>query len=239
MQDRLLKKIISELTGQEAEKLVDLLYKKQNVNEFLIAKRLNLTINQTRNMLYRLADEGLIQFIRKKDKKKGGWYTYFWTLQTKRSLLKYREKINSKIEAFNKELQILESEAQYYCPTCEAQYNQEAALLNDYSCPECGVILKIKETSDLTAQIRTEIKKIEDFRAQIDVEVAEIESKEQKTKEKRIKEEIKQKEIERKKKREERARAKKKEQKSAAPKKKETKKKSSPKKIKKDSKKKK
>ncbi len=72
MQEKILKKIVPQFAGQGSEKLVDLLFKKQNVNEFLIAKKLNLTINQTRNMLYKLADEGLVEFIRKKDKKKGG-----------------------------------------------------------------------------------------------------------------------------------------------------------------------
>ena len=50
--------------------IVDLLYGKANVNEFLIAKKLNVTINQARNILYKLGDEGLVSFIRKKDKKK-------------------------------------------------------------------------------------------------------------------------------------------------------------------------
>src|SRR3989344_9542204 len=90
---RLLKKILKDLAGAKAEKLVDILYGKKNVNEFIIAKKLNLTINQARNVLYKLGDEGLVKFIRKKDSKKGGWYIYFWTLETEKGLDKYKEKI--------------------------------------------------------------------------------------------------------------------------------------------------
>ena len=89
---KLLKKILKELAGTEAEKIVEILYGKKNVNEFIIAKKLNLTINQTRNILYKLGDEGLVSFVRKKDNKKGGWYIYFWTLETEKGLEKYKDK---------------------------------------------------------------------------------------------------------------------------------------------------
>lgn len=238
MQDKLLKKILPEVAGPEAEKLVDLLFNKVNVNEFLIAKKMNMTINQTRNMLYKLADEGLVQFIRKKDKKKGGWYTYFWTLKVKRSLLRYRDKLMKEFSSLQDQLESLEKERHYVCVNCDVEYNEENALLHDYTCPECGEILKVKETSVVTGTIKNEMKKLQDVVSQIDQEVAILEQKELKTKEKRIKEETQQKELERKKKREERQREKKKAMKAAKPKKKENKKekKKEKKKVKKKSK---
>jgi len=72
MQLGLIKEIVSGIIGKEGEKIVDILYKKKNVNEFLISKKLSMTINQTRNLLYKLSDRGLIHFIRKKDRKKEG-----------------------------------------------------------------------------------------------------------------------------------------------------------------------
>src|SRR3989344_5440571 len=74
----LLKDITSSVGGKNAAQIVDLLLDKKHINEFIVAKKLELTINQTRNILYKLSDEGLVSSIRKKDKKKG-WYTYFWT----------------------------------------------------------------------------------------------------------------------------------------------------------------
>ena len=55
MQIKFLKDIVASVAGQPASKIVDLLYGKKNVNEFLISKKLGLTINQTRNVLYKLA----------------------------------------------------------------------------------------------------------------------------------------------------------------------------------------
>src|SRR3989344_5349786 len=98
MQIELLRDIVSSVVGKNAAGIVDLLYNKKNVNEFLIAKKLNLTINQTRTILYKLADEGLVSFIRKKDSKKGGWYTYFWTMEEKRGLSRFKEEIERSVD---------------------------------------------------------------------------------------------------------------------------------------------
>lgn len=215
MQDKLLKKILPDFAGPEAEKLVDLLFGKQNVNEFLIAKKLNMTINQTRNMLYKLADSGLVQFVRKKDKKKGGWYTYFWTLKVKRSLQTYQEKIQTEIAGLQKHIDTLEKERHYYCVNCDLTFNEEQALLGEYTCPECGEILTVKMTSDITNHMRQEIKKLQGTLEQLNIEIQNIEDKELKSKEKRIKAEQKTKEEERKKKREERQKEKLKEKKKA------------------------
>ena len=197
MQEKLLKKIISEYAGMDAEKIVDLLYNKQNVNEFLIAKRLNLTINQTRNMLYKLADSGLVQFIRKKDKKKGGWYTYFWTLKVKRCLLKYKERLLEESRKLEEQLKKRQKERFYYSPSADLEYTEEEAILNDYVCPETGEVLQLKNNMPEIEKIKNEIKEIEKQVLVIDVDVAEIEAKEGKVKEKRLKEEKKQKEEER------------------------------------------
>ena len=68
MQVKFLKSIVEHLINKQSVLIVDLLVNKKDVNEFLIAKKLELTINQTRNILYRLSDYGLVSFIRKKDK---------------------------------------------------------------------------------------------------------------------------------------------------------------------------
>jgi transcription factor E len=200
MQEKLLKKIIAEFAGMDAEKIVDLLYNKQNVNEFLIAKKLNLTINQTRNMLYKLADSGLVQFIRKKDKKKGGWYTYFWTLKIKRCLTIYKEKLQETSKRLQEQLVSREKERYYYSPGADLEYTEEEAILNDYTCPETGEVLQLKNNAPEIEKIKNEIREIDKQIAVIDAEIAEIESKEEKVKEKRLKEEKRLKDEERRKK---------------------------------------
>ncbi|MDP2628973.1 MAG: hypothetical protein Q8P15_03695, partial [Nanoarchaeota archaeon] len=85
MLDKFLKEAVAVVVGKQWELIVDLLQNKNYVNEFIIAKKLNVTINQTRNILYKLADNGLVSSMRKKDKRKG-WYTYFWKIEVMKCL---------------------------------------------------------------------------------------------------------------------------------------------------------
>ena len=121
----LLKNIVTSVVGAPGSAIVDLLHSKKNVNEFLIAKKLNLTINQTRNILYRLADEGLVSFIRKKDTKKGGWYTYFWTLSSGKSLMKFREKLIGHLDEAKSEVARRTSVRFFRCDICDKEYTEE------------------------------------------------------------------------------------------------------------------
>ena len=201
MKEKLLKKIIQNISGQGTEQLVDLLYDKKNVNEFLIAKKLGTTINQTRNILYKLADEGLIRFVRKKDKKKGGWYTYFWTLEVKKILVKHKEKIDNEISELANQLKTRENSRFYVCKNCHLEYDEENALLNEYTCQECGETLETKENGALLNQIKNEITRLRLTEKEVAEYIEEIESKENKTIKRRTKLELKKKTEERAKKR--------------------------------------
>lgn len=140
----LLKQVVGSIAGASSGGLVDLLYGKKNVNEFLIAKKLNLTINQTRNILYKLADEGLVSFIRKKDSKKGGWYTYFWTLNSGKSLIKFKETLTHEIDKLQQQLSLKRDGRFFVCENCALEFDEENALAHNYSCPECGEVLDRK-----------------------------------------------------------------------------------------------
>ena len=158
MQKDLLKKIALEVGGQSAEGVVDILFGKKHVNEMIIAKKLKLTINQTRNVLYKLGDEGLVSFIRKKDSKKGGWYIYYWTLEAGKSLSKLKENLSTKIEELSSRLSQQKNERFFHCQYCDLEFNEEHSLLNDYHCSECGELLELKDSSEEIVQIEEEMK---------------------------------------------------------------------------------
>ena len=56
MLDKLLREIVVLVVGKPAEPIADLLYSNKHINEFTIAKKLGITINQTRNILYKISD---------------------------------------------------------------------------------------------------------------------------------------------------------------------------------------
>ncbi len=178
MQVSLLKNVVSSIAGQQSSGIVDLLHDKKNVNEFLIAKKLKLTINQTRNILYKLADEGIVSFVRKKDKKKGGWYTYFWTLNAGRGLAKFREHLADEIESLQTKLNLKKTERFYHCANCNIESNEETALLYQYTCPECGEVLQLKDKGKEIEQFEKELAKAQEILKSVEQEIGIVSKKE-------------------------------------------------------------
>lgn len=190
---KLLKDIVSSVAGSGAVGIVDLLYDKKNVNEFLIAKRLKLTINQTRNILYKLADSGLVSFMRKKDRKKGGWYTYFWTLNLGKSLGKFKEMLLNELNNQKIKISSLKITRFYRCLNDDSELNEETALLHEYHCPECGELLQLKDNGPAITAIEKEIAKLEATLKSVNDELEIIGQADVKIRERRSKAEVRKK----------------------------------------------
>ncbi len=159
MQIDILKNIIEDIAGKSAREIVDLLIGKTDVNEFLIAKKLKLTINQTRNILYKLSDNGLVSFTRKKDKRKG-WYIYFWTLDSFKSLEMLEKKLSVEIEQLKNQLRNRKIKRFYFCKTCNVEIGEETALLNHFTCAECGQVYSLAESDKIIKEIENKINRI-------------------------------------------------------------------------------
>ena len=168
-QIKLLKVIIEDLINKQSVEIIDLLVGKKDVNEFAIAKNLGLTINQTRNILYKLSDFGLVLFNRKKDKRKG-WYIYFWTLSSYQALDLLEENLKKKLGVLENNLKNRIDGRHYVCNTCSIEVNEESALLNEFLCPECE---EVYELSDDTLVIDDLEKKILKFKKEIEMVVSE------------------------------------------------------------------
>ena len=176
MDIELLKEISSSIGGKNAPPIVDILFDKRNVNEFIIAKKLGLTINQARNILYKLSDDGLVSSTRKKDKKKG-WYTYFWTFNIDRALLLLQKGLRNEIEQLEHQLKIREIKRFYICKICNTEITEENALLNDFACPECGEIYEMNDNKKAVAEISSAIKKAAKKLEEVENEITFIEGK--------------------------------------------------------------
>jgi len=153
MLKKFLKEVVSIVVGKQAEDIIDLLDNNNYMNEFIIAKKLGITINQTRNILYKISDFGLISSIRKKDKRKG-WYTYFWKIEVMKSLEFLRNELLKKMEQINYQIKSREMKRFYVCEQCGIELNEEHALLHDFTCNECGNIFTLRDNTKLLKELR-------------------------------------------------------------------------------------
>ncbi|GEM_PF-599011 len=160
MQTNFLEEIVEDIAGSQAKEIVKLLEGKKDVNEFLIAKKLKLTINQTRNILYKLSEAGLVSSTRKKDKRKG-WFIYFWTLDALKSLELLEKRLLEDTNKLKHLLQNRKSRRFYFCKTCNTEVGEETALLNQFTCQECGQVYELADSSNFIKDIEGKISKVE------------------------------------------------------------------------------
>jgi len=168
MKIEILKSVVHSVAGEKAKDIIDLLADKRNVNEFLIAKK--------------LADEGLVSFVRKKDNKKGGWYTYFWTLNHDKGLFRFKDILLKSVENLKKEINTKRTERFFFSSNCNLDFPEETALTHDYTCPECGEILQLKDNTKEISNLEREVKKNESSLEKVDIEIKILQEAEKKVK---------------------------------------------------------
>ena len=179
MQQKLFDSLVNEAFGKQSGELASLLFGKRNVNEFLIAKKLKLTPNQVRNILYKFSHLGIVAFTRKKDKRKG-WYTYFWTIDIIKTLLYIKKGLEDELKNLEAQLKARQNKRFFVCPVCKTEVTEEQALLYDFICTECGSVYELSTGEKVLNEIKGKVKSINNKLAVINVELAEFEQKRQK-----------------------------------------------------------
>lgn len=153
---KIVEEIVSEVAGEDVVPLVKALSKKSNVSEFKLADSIKKEINQARNMLYRLYDNNLVSFSRKKDKKKG-WYIYYWTFNESRIKDLAVELKKKKIDKLHERLSREKSTQFYMCKNSCMRLDFEQSHDFQFKCPECGTLLDIDDNSKKIADIEREL----------------------------------------------------------------------------------
>ena len=152
--------VVSEVAGQDVLPLVKALRNKTNVSELKLASSIKKEINVTRNMLYRLYDNNLVSFTRKKDKKKG-WYIYYWTFNQKRvkDLIKdiKKQKYERLIDRLSREKNV-----QFYiCSNKCIRLDFEQSHDFHFKCPECGSLLNLEDNTHKIKELEKDLEKLQ------------------------------------------------------------------------------
>ncbi len=156
--------MILEIAGKEAVPVYRTLRGKENVNEFTIAGKVKLTINQIRNIIYKFEQHNLVSSTRKKDRKKG-WYIYFFTFNDRHADYVVIDIMTSKINILEKQLEREKGHQFYTCPNKCVRLTIENAMENQFLCHECGSLLAADNNDKTISKIN---KKIEELKSSIE-----------------------------------------------------------------------
>ncbi len=152
--------VVVDVAGHDVLPLIEVLKGKKNVSEFTIAEELKEEINTIRNKLYRLYDSNLVEFIRKKDKKKG-WYIYYWTFVPSRIPFLLRNIKKKRIEKLKERLKSEQGGNFFVCSEKCVRVGFERAVDFEFKCPECGKLMNQEDNAQRIAHITKEIEVLE------------------------------------------------------------------------------
>lgn len=161
--------IIGRILGEEGLSLVKLLYGKENISEFDLAKRAKKDIKVIRRMLYVLYNNNLVGFSRKKDKEKG-WYIYYWTILLENIKFLYYKKKRELLVRLEEQLEKEEKELFFVCPNNCVRLNFDEGMDFEFHCPECGELIAQDNSERKIIFLKKEIKSIKEEFAQLEKE---------------------------------------------------------------------
>lgn len=152
--------VVGELVGEHALPIIEFLTGKTKISEFIIAEELDLEINETRNILYKLLEHNIVSFIRKKDKIKG-WYICYWDFNP-HMIPQLKKKITQqKIEKLEERLQEETTNQFFLCPNACSRMNFDKAMEMQFKCPECGKIMAEQNNTRTVEFLKERIEELE------------------------------------------------------------------------------
>ncbi len=151
--------VVRELVSEEGIPIVLYLIGKTKVSEFTIANDLDMEIHKARNLLYKLFEQNILSFIRKKDKIKG-WYICYWDFNEK-SIPFLDEKIKkNKLQKLQERLEKESSATFYMCKNACTRMDFEKAMEFNFKCPECGELMDEQNNSRTIEFLQQRIKEL-------------------------------------------------------------------------------
>ena len=156
--DELIFNLVKQVAGSDTIALFELLKGRKNVSEFKIAEKMGISVNQVRNMLYRLQEFNLVFHIRRKDKTKG-WYIYYWTFDIHKAINLIVDIKQKEIGDYEKEIEQMGVKRYFICKPCRVKISEESALESQFTCFDCGEVLVTQDDDRRKRELVRRIKK--------------------------------------------------------------------------------
>ena len=152
----LVDRVITEIAGGNVLPLVKILKNNKLISEFKLAEKADIEVNQARSMLYKLYHANLVEFIRKKDKKKG-WYVYHWSFNNKHVNSLISEMRRKRIESLVDRLKEERGGNFFSCDEQCTRLDFSHAADLEFRCPECGKLLDVVDNGVKIEKLQEEL----------------------------------------------------------------------------------
>lgn len=138
--DKIISDIVTELLGEDALNITLYVKKGTKVSEFDVAKAMKIDLHQARAILYKLYENNILTFERRKDRQKG-WYVTYWDFYPYNIEHMYIKLLKNKIEKLKDRLYNEKNSDYYMCKNACIRMDFEKAFNKNFKCPECGELM--------------------------------------------------------------------------------------------------
>lgn len=157
MRNASIKDFLVEKIGDEGLILIELLFKgNKYVSEFTLAERSAIYVNTVRSLLYKLYENKIVSYSRKREKTRG-WYIYSWKFNPEKLVSFLMKKIESESNSLKTMLNEQSKDEYFYCKECQVKLPFAEAMEYNFSCPNCFKQMELtspsKENKDVEKRI--------------------------------------------------------------------------------------
>ena len=160
--DEELTKVARLFGGEEAVTIVNILKKKSEATDEMLANESTVRLNTVRKILYKLYDHGLVSCTRVRDEKTG-WFIFYWKLQTDQLDAFIRSRKRRVLEKLKQKLDYERNHSFFVCKKCgDVRVTFEEAMESSFRCSKCGGQLESSDNAPVVEFLERRIKQIED-----------------------------------------------------------------------------
>ncbi len=157
---KLLSEVVSQVVGIEAVDVALYLKGKTDVSELVVAKDMKITVQEARALLYRLYENNVAKFERKRDKFKG-WHISHWDLMEDNIPNLQRKIHEDKIEQIKNRIEREQQNMFYICTHACSRVDFEKAIEINFKCPECGGLMNPQDNKRTIEVLNEKLKELE------------------------------------------------------------------------------
>ncbi len=156
-----IREFLIQKIGEEGLELVEILFKsKKYVSEFVLAEHTGIYVNTVRSLLYKLYENKIVSYTRKREKSRG-WYIYSWMLHPEKLLDLLINKRKSMIKEIKLKLEAPAGEQKFYCKKCDVKLPFSSAMEYNFLCPSCYKPMTVFSEKTINRQNKKLITKLE------------------------------------------------------------------------------
>ena len=160
--DEELMKVARLFGGDDAVTVVNILKKKSEATDEMLANESTVRLNTVRKILYKLYDHGLVSCTRVRDEKTG-WFIFYWKLQLDQLDAFIRSRKRRVLEKLRHKLDYETNHSFFICKKCgDVRVTFEEAMESSFRCSKCGGQLESSENAPVVEFLEKRIKQIED-----------------------------------------------------------------------------